>query len=114
NRPAPDELEVGQRVARLVLAEVHSIMFMTQQQLAAIAVVAVHDKNPRFAEVRQAEQQPFLDLVELPRLDDELAGLVLKRETEHLVIATELRRQEGIDESNIVVNVAHLEDFLSS
>ena len=112
NRPTPDELQVGQRVFRLVLAQVHSVMFVPQQQLAAVLVVAVHDVDPRLAEVGQTEQQPLLDLVELPRLDDVLPRLVLEGEAEHLVLAAELRRQEGIDKGYIVVDAAHLEDFL--
>ena len=79
HRPAPEELEVGQRVRRLVQAQVDSVVLVPQQQFAAVAVVAVHYIDPRFAEVRQAEQQPLLDFLELARLDDVLPRLLLDR-----------------------------------
>ena len=87
-------------------------MLVPQQQFAAVAVVAVHDINPRLAEVRQAEQQPLLDLLELPRLDHVVPGLLLIGEREQLVLRAELRRQERVDEGDVVVDAADLEDLL--
>ena len=77
DRPAPDELEVGQGVGRLVEAQVDPVVLVPQQQFAAVAEVAVYYIDPRFSEVRQAEQQPLLDFLELARLDDVLPGLLL-------------------------------------
>src|SRR5215472_10095223 len=89
-------------------------MFVFQQQFSAIAVIPIHDIYPRLAEVGQSEQQPLLDLLKLPRLDDILPRLVLEGVTEHLVFLTEFRSQVGVDKGNIVVNAANLKDFLSS
>src|SRR5689334_24901765 len=87
-------------------------MLVLEQQFAAVAVVAVGDVNPRFAEVRQAEQQPLLDLLEVARLDVVLPGLLLPGEGEQLVPDAELWRQEGVDEGDVVVDAADLEDLL--
>ena len=58
DRPAPDELDVGQHIGGPVLLQVYAIMLMAEQQFTPVPVVAVHHVYPRFPEVRQAEQQP--------------------------------------------------------
>src|SRR5262245_31320189 len=55
HRPAPDELDVGQGVGRLVQAQLDARVLVLEQQLPAVAVVAVYYIYPRFSEVRQAE-----------------------------------------------------------
>src|SRR4051794_34202022 len=110
--PAPDEVHVGERVAGLAQAQVHALVPVPQEQLAAVAVVAVYYKDPRFAEVRQAEQEPLLDLLEVARLDEVLAVLLLPGEGEQVVPDAELRRQERVDEGDVVVDPADLEDLL--
>src|SRR5207237_2614264 len=113
HRAAPDELEVGQHVGRLVEAEVHPVVLVPQQQFAAVAVVAVHYIDPRLPEVRQAEQEPLLDLLELPRLNYILPRLFLERVAEKTVPNAEFRRQKRVDEGDVVVDAAHLEDLLT-
>src|SRR5262249_27117060 len=110
--PAPDELNVRQGVGRVVQPQVHAVVVVLQEQLPAVAVVAVYYINPRFSEVRQAVKQPLLDLLELARLDHVLPGLLLEGEAEELVLPAELGGEERVDEGNIVVDAANLEDFL--
>src|SRR6516225_1183658 len=87
-------------------------MVVPEQQFAAVAVVAVYYINPRFPEVRQAEEQALLDVFEVARLDEVLPGLLLPGEGEQLVLDAEFRRQEGVDEGDVVVDAADLEDLL--
>src|SRR5262249_11484275 len=100
-RPPPDELDVGQGVGRLVEPEVDARVLLPQEQLAAVAVVAVYYINPRLAEVRQAEEEPLLDFLELAGLNDVLAGLLLEGVGEHLLPGAKLRGQEGVDEGDV-------------
>ena len=53
----------------------------------------------------------MLDFFELARLDDVLAPLLLERVREQLPLAAEVRRQERLDKSNVVMDPADLEDF---
>src|SRR5262249_27234751 len=114
DRPAPDGLYVCQRVGRLVQLQVEPVMLVPQEQFAAVAVVAVHHVNPRFAEVGQAEQEPLLNLSKLPRLDDVILALLVVVERKKLMLLTKLRRQEGVDKGNIVMDAANLEDFFAA
>src|SRR5262249_36670736 len=98
DRPAPDRLDVRQRGRRVIYLQFYTAKFVTQKQFPAIVVVPVHDVDERLAKIRQAEQQPLLDLLEVARLDDVLPHLLLEGVREQLVLDAELRRQEGVDE----------------
>src|SRR5262249_32617612 len=87
---------------------------MTEQQLAPIAMVAVHHVYPWLAKVCQTEKQPLLYLLKFPRVDHVLLRLIVEHEREQLVFLAKLRGQKRLDKGNIVMNAANLEDFLSS
>src|SRR5262249_5083732 len=53
--PAPDLLDVGQGFGGLVEPQLHPRVNVLEQQLAAIAIIAVYYIDPRFPEVSQAE-----------------------------------------------------------
>src|SRR5262249_17345306 len=113
-RPAPDGLHVPQRIRGPVQLQVEAVVFMPEQQFTAVLVVAVHHVDERAAGVGQAEQEPLLDLLELARLDNVIASLFIIPVAEHLMLLTKLGREETIYESNIVMNLAHFEDFLAT
>src|SRR5262245_23359714 len=98
HRPAPDELDVGERVRRLVEPQLDARVVVLQEQLAAVAVVAVYYIDPRFSEVSQAEQEALLDFLEIARLDVVLPGLLGVGEREEAVADAELGGEEGVDE----------------
>src|SRR5262245_6298738 len=102
--PAPHELEVRQGVRRLIEFEIDPVVFVPQQEFTPVAIIAVYYINPRFAEVCQAKQQPLLDLLEFPGLNDVLAGLFLEGVGEQLVLDAELGCQEGVDKGDIVMD----------
>src|SRR5262249_32511506 len=56
--------------------------------------------------------QPLFYLLEGPGFNDILPGLVLKSVGEHLVLPAEVRRQERVDEGNIVMDAPDLKYFL--
>ncbi len=60
---------MAEGVLRQVEFQVDPEVLVVQVQLAAVPVVAVLDPDDRLAEVGQAEQQPFLDLLKLAGLD---------------------------------------------
>ena len=112
HRTGPEAVEVTQRVLGVVELQVDAEVLVLQVQLAAVAVVAVLDPDDRLAEVGQVEQQPLLDLLELAALDLVRVVLVVVLEAEELVPAAEVRRQERVDERQVVVDPADLEDLL--
>src|SRR5262249_54829928 len=65
-------------------------------------------------EVRQAEEQTLLDLLEFTRFDHVIGRLFCIRKAEHFVPRTELWGGKRVDESNIVMDPSDLEDFLST
>src|SRR5262249_53705492 len=97
NRPAPNELEVRQRVRGVIEPQLHAIVLVAKQQFAAVAVIAVHYKNPRFTKVRQAKQQSLLHFLEFARLDEVTPGLLLPGKAEQVVPDAELGREERVD-----------------
>src|SRR5262249_57143396 len=62
-------------------------------------------------EVGQAEQQPLLDLPELPALDLVRLVLVVVLVAKELVAAAEVGGQEGVDEGDVGVEPPDLEDL---
>ena len=111
DRPGPDDLQVGHGVRRLVHLQIDAVVLVPQQQLSPVFVIAVYHKDPRFAEIRQAEKQALLDFGKLTRLNDVLLRVIIKGEGEHLVLHAEFGRQKRLDKANIVMNAADLEDF---
>ena len=96
----------------MVELEVDALVLVAQEELAAVVEVAVDDVDERLAEVRQAEQQPLLHLLELARLDLPVARPLVETEAVELLVDAELGREELVDESDVVVQRPHLEDLL--
>src|SRR5205807_817859 len=94
--------------------QIQPLMIVAQEQLAAVLEVRVLDVDERVARVGQREEQLLLHRLELPRLD--LVSLVAigPREGEQLVLAAEVRRQELVDERDVIVECTYFENFLSS
>ena len=99
-------------LARVVGAEVDALVIVLEEQLAAVVVVRVLDVDERVARVRELEEELLLDLLELARLDLVALVAVRPREAEQLVVAAEVGREELVDERDVVVERAHLEDLL--
>ena len=112
DRPPPNCPHIAQGVGGLVQLQVNPLVIVLEQQFAAVAVVGVGHVNPRLPEVRQSEEQPLFDLLELAGLNDVIAPLFIVREGKDLMFLTKLWRQEGVDKRDIVMDLAHLEDFL--
>src|SRR4051794_32455215 len=105
-------MQIRQHILRFTLAQVNPLMPVAEEQFAAVAVISVYHKDPRFSEIRQAEQQAFLNLVEVPRLNEVLPVLFLPSISEKIVPNAEFRGQKSVDKCNVVMNFADLEDFL--
>src|SRR5690606_25793069 len=111
-RPPPHAFEVAQRVPRVVELEALALVAMPEQELAAVQVVRIDHVDERLPEVGQLPQQRVLDLLELARLDLEPPRPAILLEREKLLIATEVEREELVDERDVVVEATHLEDLL--
>src|SRR5262249_16755458 len=88
-----------------------ALVLVAQQQLRAILEVAVLDIDERLPEVGQLEQQPILDLLELAGLDFPVAAALVEAEVEELLLAAEIEREVLVDEPDVVVELADLEDL---
>src|SRR5690606_25292706 len=110
---APERLEVLQGQARLVQLEVDSVVTVHEQKLGTIFEIAVHHIDDRLAEIGELVEELFLDDLEVAAED--LPGLVLVVVSvdEELVLQTELGGEKFIDEGDVVVEAAHLEDLLA-
>src|SRR5207237_4609018 len=76
-RPAPDYLKIAKGVGGMIQTEVDAVVLVQQKQLPPVPVVPIVYVNPRLAIVRQTEQQPLLDLLEVAGLDVVLSRLFL-------------------------------------
>src|SRR5262245_24001452 len=112
HRASPDRLNVPQRLGRVIKLEVNARVLVLEQQLAAVAVIAVYYIDPRFSEVSQAEQEALLDFLEIARLNVVLPDLFLPGVGEQVVLDAELGRQEGVDERDVVMYTPDLVDLL--
>ena len=90
DRSRPEAVQVTERVLGVVEPEVHAEILVMQVELAPVAVVGVLDPDDRLPEIRQVEQQPLLDLLELAALDFVHLGLVVVAIAEELVSTAEV------------------------
>src|ERR1700748_1680766 len=87
-------------------------MDVAQQQLAAVLEVAVLDQDHRLAAVGQHPQQLVLHLLELAAHDLPVAAALREPERIELLLDAELEREELVDERDVIVELADLEDPL--
>src|SRR5581483_2533291 len=112
--PAPEPMQVRQRVARIIELQLDAVEVVFQVKLAAVLVIAIDYRDGRLAALGQAEQQPLLDLGKLPAFDLVVIGAWVVAEREELVLSAEFERKERVNERQIVVNLANFEDLLSA
>src|SRR5687767_15272349 len=77
-------------LARVVGAEIHALVIVLEEELAAVVVVRVLDVDERVARVRELEEELLLDLLELARLDLDALVPIRPRDREELVVAAEV------------------------
>src|SRR5712691_5987526 len=112
HRAPPHRLQVRQRVLGIVDAQVGAVVPVREQQLAAVLEVAVHHLDDGLAEVGELLEELRLHLAELAVDDLPAVALLVEAVGEELLIDAELRGKELVDESDVVVMLAHLEDLL--
>jgi len=83
-----------------------------EEQLAAVLVVRVLDPDDRLAHVRELEEELGLDLRKVAVGYLVAARPLVVLEDEELILIAELGREKGVDEGDVVVEAAHLEDLL--
>src|SRR5437762_3180917 len=107
----PNADQRAQRFLCVVGAKVDALVLVFQEQLAAVFEVAVLDIDERITRIGELEQELLFDLLELARVDLVALVSIRPREAEKLVLAAELGRQELVDEGDVAVKRAHLEDL---
>src|SRR5690348_11861010 len=110
--PPPDGLEVPERLARVVWLEVLPVVLVGQEQLAPVVEVAVHHLDDRLAEVGELAEELVLHLAELAVEDLPAVPLLVEAVDEQLLLDRELGSEERVDEGDVVVVLADLEDLL--
>src|SRR5262249_15768886 len=106
--------DISQGVGRMIQTEVDAVMPVQQKQLPPVPIVPIVYVNPRPAIVRETEQQPLLDLLEVAGLDVVLSLLFLIPVSEKLVLDAKFRSQVRVDKGNVVMDLTDLKDLLPS
>src|SRR3569832_785993 len=114
DRASPHLRGVAQRIPRLASIEIGALVDVAEQQLAAVREVAVLDDDHRLAAVGQHLQQLILHLLELAAHDLPVARALLEAERIELLVDTELEREELVEERDVVVELADLEQLLAA
>src|SRR5438105_9147311 len=112
DRPAPHRLQLHQGVLRVVDAQVDAVVPVREQELAAVLEVAVDHLDDRLAEVGELLQELLLHLLELAVEDLPAVRLLVEAVDEQLLLGREVRGEELVDEGDVVVVLAYLEDLL--
>src|SRR5438876_2268861 len=112
--PAPHRLQIDQRVLGVVDAQVDAVVTMREEQLAAVLEVAVDHLDDRLAEVGELLEQLLLHLLELAVEDLPAVRLFVEPVDEQLLLRGEVGGEELVDERDVVVVLADLEDLLAA
>src|SRR5712664_3454893 len=110
--PPPHGLQVRQRVLGVIDAEVDAVVPVREQELSAVLEVAVDLLDDRLPEVGELLQQLALHLLELAVEDLPAVRLLVEAVDEQLLLRREVGGEELVDEGDVVVVLAHLEDLL--
>ena len=110
----PDVLDVLEGFDGVLDFDVQAVVLVGQVELAAVAVVAVDDVDERLAHVGEVVEQRLLDALGVAADDAELAGVRVAAVLVELVALDELLGQELVDEVDVVVDAADLEDLLAA
>jgi hypothetical protein len=86
---------------------------MQQQELAAVLEVAVANLDGWLAEVGELREELLLHLAELAVDDLPAMSLLVEAINEQLLVDRELGGQELVDEGDVVVMPANLEDLVA-
>src|ERR1700694_4785219 len=113
HRTPPHRLEVPERVARIVDLEIDAIVLVDEEQLAAVLVVPLLHRDDGLAEVGQHVEELLLHLLEVALQDLPALVLLVVAEGEELLIQAEVEGEELVDEGDVVVVLADLEDLLA-
>src|SRR5437763_4510589 len=112
HRPAPYRLQVDERVLGIVAAQVDAVVTVGEEQLAAVLEVAVHHLDDGLPEVGELLEELALHLLELAVEDLPAVALLVEPVDERLLLGGEVGGEELVDEGDVVVVLAHLEDLL--
>jgi hypothetical protein len=92
--------------------EVDALVLVAEQELSAVLVVGVFDGDEGVAEVGELGEQLLFDRLELARVDLEAVVAVDHPKVKSLCSIDELRREKLVNEHDVGVERAHLEDLL--
>src|SRR5215471_10008407 len=111
DRTLPQPGERTERLLRIIRTQVDALVLVAQEQLAPVLEVGVLHVDEGIARIGELEQELVFDLAKLARID--LVPLVAVRpaEAEELVLAAEFGREKLVDERDVAVEGAHLEDL---
>src|SRR6266850_1702751 len=112
-RPCPDRVEILQRIFGVIDTKVNAFMPMIQQQLSPILKIAIGNVDKRLSEVGQRKQQLLFHALPVPVADFVNPPLRIELIGEEAALMAELFGKESVDECDVVVYAARLEDFLA-
>src|SRR5712664_1238213 len=112
--PPPHRLQIRQRVLGVIDAEVDAVVPVREQELSPVLEVAVDHLDDRLPEVGELLQQLALHLLELAVEDLPAVRLLVEAVDEQLLLHREVGGEELVDEGDVVVVLAHLEDLLAA
>src|SRR3954463_2178421 len=112
HRPAPHRLQVDERVLGVVGPQIDAVVSVGEEQFAPVLEVAVHHLDDGLAEVGELLEELALHLLELAVEDLPAIPLLVESVDEELLLGSEVGGEELVDEGDVVVVLADLEDLL--
>src|SRR3954463_4670853 len=111
HRPAPHRLQVDERVLGVIGTQVDAVMTVGEEQFAPVLEVAVHHLDDGLAEVGELLEELALHLLELAVEDLPAVPLLVEPVDEELLLGGEVGGEELVNEGDVVVVLADLEDL---
>src|SRR5215471_7764456 len=113
DRPSPQLMKAFQHFVEPIELEVDPFVLMEDVELTPIAVIPLGDRKNRLARVGEREEELLLDLLELATHDLEGVVVFVVVISEIFVLHTKFGGEKGVDEGEIVIELAYLEDLLA-
>ncbi len=113
DRTGPDRVDIAHRVTGIVSLQINTLVAMAEVELTAVVIVAILDIDEGLTKVGEAEEELLFDLAKLTGGNLVAIAVTVVAKGEELIAQHKLGGQELIDEGDVIVEPAYLEDLLA-